>query len=172
LQLPAFRFTDEKGEGDMLNINIPGCKNFNVEKIVFDLNGTIACDGKLIEGIKEGINSLAEKFDIYILTADTFGTAEKLLKELKAELVVVDNCDCSKFKADFVEKLGRKRVIAVGNGNNDAQMLKNAELGIAVIGPEGTAKRALLGAELISRDINDVIEIISNPERLKATLRK
>ena len=109
---------------------------------------------------------------IYILTADTFGTAGELLKDLKAELVVIDHEDGSKFKADFVEKLGRKRVIAVGNGNNDAQMLKNAELGIAVIGPEGTAKGAFLGAELISRDINNVISIISNPQRLKATLRK
>jgi carbon monoxide dehydrogenase subunit G len=29
-----------------------------------------------------------------------------------------------------------------------------------------------MGAELISRDINDVFAIISNPQRLKATLRK
>lgn len=156
----------------MLNINIPGCKKLIVKKIVFDLNGTIACDGKLIEGVKEGINRLAEDFEIYILTADTFGTAAELLKDLNAELVIIDECDGSKFKADFVEKLGRKRVIAVGNGNNDAQMLKNAELGIAVIGPEGIAKGALFGAELISRDINDVFSIISNSQRLKATLRK
>lgn len=156
----------------MLDINIPGCKKLKIEKIVFDLNGTIACDGKLIEGVKEGINGLAEDFDIFILTADTFGTAAELLKDIRAELVIIDECDGSKFKADFVEKLGRKRVIAVGNGNNDAQMLKNAELGIAVIGPEGTAKGALLGAELISRDIGDVFAMIANPRRLKATLRK
>lgn len=156
----------------MLNINIPGCKKLTVEKIIFDLNGTIACDGKLIKGVKEGINRLAEDFEVYILTADTFGTAAELLKELNAELVVIDDRDGIKFKADFVEKLGRKKVIAVGNGNNDAQMLKNAELGIAVIGPEGTAKGALLGAELIIRNINDVFAMILNPQRLKATLRK
>jgi len=156
----------------MLNIKIPGCKNLKVDKLVFDLNGTIACDGSLIEGVKEGINSLAEEFEIYILTADTFGTAEELLKDLKAELVIIDCNNGCKFKSDFVEKIGRKNVIAVGNGNNDAQMLKNAELGIAVIGPEGTARGALMGAELISRDINDVFAMISNPQRLKATLRK
>ncbi len=156
----------------MLKINIPGCKKLTVEKIVFDLNGTIACDGKLIDGVKEWINRLAKDFEIYILTADTFGTAAELLKDLNAELVVIDECDGSKFKADYVEKLGRKKVIAVGNGNNDAQMLKNAEIGITVIGPEGTARGALFGAELICRDINDVFKIISNPQRLKATLRK
>ena len=156
----------------MLDINIPGCKNLKVEKIVFDLNGTLACDGELIAGVKEGINRLAEEFELYVLTADTLGNAESLLKDLKVELVIIEGNDGSKFKADFVEKLGRKRVIAVGNGNNDAQMLKNAELGIAVIGPEGTARGALMGAELISREINDVFDLISNPERIRATLRK
>ncbi len=156
----------------MLDINIPGCKKLKVEKIVFDLNGTIACDGKLIAGVKKAVNKLAEDFEIYVLTADTLGNAEELLSDLKVEVVIIDGRDGSKFKADFVEKLGRKRVIAVGNGNNDAQMLKNAELGIAVIGPEGTARSALMGAELISRDINDVFAIISNPNRIRATLRK
>ena len=156
----------------MLDINIPGCKSLKVEKIVFDLNGTLACDGELIAGVKEGINRLAEEFEIYVLTADTLGNAENLLKDLNIELVIIEGNDGSKFKADFVEKLGRKRVIAVGNGNNDAQMLKNAELGIAVIGPEGTARGALMGAELISREINDVFDLISNPERIRATLRK
>ena len=156
----------------MLNINIPGCKNLKVEKIVFDLNGTLACDGELIAGVKEGINRLAEEFELYVLTADTLGNAENLLKDLNVELVIIEGNDGSKFKADFVEKLGRKRVISVGNGNNDAQMLKNAELGIAVIGPEGTARGALMGAELISREINDVFDLISNPERIRATLRK
>ncbi|PUU94795.1 HAD family hydrolase [Halanaerobium sp.] len=156
----------------MLDINIPGCKNLKVEKIVFDLNGTLACDGELIAGVKEGINRLAEEFELYVLTADTLGNAENLLKDLNVELVIIEGNDGSKFKADFVEKLGRKRVIAVGNGNNDAQMLKNAELGIAVIGPEGTARGALMGAELISREINDVFDLISNPERIRATLRK
>ncbi|MGP3777561.1 HAD family hydrolase [Halanaerobium saccharolyticum] len=156
----------------MLDINIPGCKSLKVEKIVFDLNGTLACDGELIAGVKEGINRLAEEFELYVLTADTLGNAENLLKDLNIELVIIEGNDGSKFKADFVEKLGRKRVIAVGNGNNDAQMLKNAELGIAVIGPEGTARGALMGAELISREINDVFDLISNPERIRATLRK
>ncbi len=155
-----------------MNLNIPNYKKLQIKKIVFDLNGTIACDGRLIKGVKAGINSLAEEFEIYILTADTFGTAAELLKNLKAELVIIDSIDGSKFKADFVEKLGSESVIAVGNGNNDAQMLKKAELGIAVIGPEGTARRAIMEADLISREINDVLAILSKPKRLQATLRK
>ena len=155
-----------------MEIRIPGCKNYKIENLVFDLNGTIACDGKLIEGVEEGINKLASDFKIFVLTADTNDNAEKILKNLKVELIIVDKKDGSKFKTDFVEDIGRKSVIAVGNGNNDAQMLKNAEIGIAVLGPEGTAREAMLGSSLIVRDILDVIDIISKPQRLKATLRK
>ncbi|MGM0548871.1 MAG: HAD family hydrolase [Bacillota bacterium] len=156
----------------MLSLKIPGCKNLRVNKIVFDLNGTLACDGSLIKGVKKGINDLAKNFEIYILTADTFGTAAELLKDLKAELVIIDTDNGSRFKADFVENLGRKSVIAIGNGNNDAQMLKNAELGIAVLGPEGAAREAFLGAAMLCHKINDVFEILAHPRRLKATLRK
>lgn len=155
-----------------MEIKIPGCKNYKIEKLVFDLNGTIACDGNLIDGVKERINNLADNFDIYILTADTNGNAEFVLQDLKAKLVIIDQRDGSRFKADYVEKLGRKSVIAVGNGNNDAQMLKNAEIGIAVMGPEGIAREAFLGASLIVKNINDVLDIIAKPQRLKATLRK
>jgi P-type E1-E2 ATPase len=155
-----------------MEIKIPGCKNYKIEKLVFDLNGTIACDGNLINGVKERINNLADNFDIYVLTADTNGNAEIILQDLKAKLVIIDQRDGSRFKADYVEKLGRKSVIAVGNGNNDAQMLKNAEIGIAVMGPEGIAREAFLGASLIVKNINDVLDIIAKPQRLKATLRK
>ncbi|MCK8828489.1 hypothetical protein MWH25_12205 [Natroniella acetigena] len=49
-----------------------------INKIVFDLNGTLACDGVLIKGIKESLNKLANSYKIYILTADTFGTAGEI----------------------------------------------------------------------------------------------
>lgn len=153
-------------------LKIPAYKNLEIKNIVFDLNGTIACDGSLISGVKKGINRLAAEFKIYILTADTFGTAADLLKELQAELIIIDSSDGSNFKADFVEKLGSKNVIAVGNGNNDALMLRKAELGIAVLGPEGTAGRAMLEADLISREINEALAVLSKPKRIQATLRK
>ena len=40
-------------------------------------------------------------------------------------------------KADVVNQLGAERDHALGNGANDADMLGEAALGIAVVGPEG-----------------------------------
>lgn len=156
----------------MLNIKIPGCKNLKVDKLVFALNGTIACNGRLIAGVKEAINRLAADFEIYVLTTDEKEKAAEILRDLEVELVVIAQNESSRSKAEFVEKLGRKSVISVGNGNNDVQMLKNAELSIVVLGAEGTVSAAVKAASLVSRDIVESLEIIASPERIKSTLQK
>jgi hypothetical protein len=38
-----------------------------------DYNGTIACDGGLLRGVKEGLIAQANDTGIHGLTADTFG---------------------------------------------------------------------------------------------------
>lgn len=38
-----------------MKIDIPNYAVLDLDKIVFDNNGTIAVDGKLIDGIEEGI---------------------------------------------------------------------------------------------------------------------
>ncbi|MFA4886376.1 MAG: ATPase P, partial [Desulfotomaculaceae bacterium] len=59
----------------MLNIEIPGKEKLTIKNIVLDFNGTIALDGVLLPGVQEKLNALAVGLNIYILTADTFGTA-------------------------------------------------------------------------------------------------
>ena len=67
--------------------------------------------------------------------------------------------------------LGQVSVVAIGNGNNDVGMLAAAGLGIAVLGPEGTASRALTAADLVAGDICSALELLLFPQRLFATLR-
>ena len=74
-------------------------------------------------------------------------------------------------KAEIVGGLRADGVIAVGNGRNDIPMMKAAGLGIAVMGPEGSAAGLLLVADVVTRDINDALDLILDPLRLKATLR-
>ncbi len=156
----------------MLELQIPDYASIKITKIVFDLNGTLACDGQLIAGVKDKLNRLDEDYEVYVLTADTFGTAEETFAGFNGEVVIIDSEDGSSFKRNFVEKLGSNQVIAVGNGRNDGSMLAEAVIGISVLGPEGTATSSLLKSDVIVRNINQVFEIILNPKRLVATLRK
>jgi soluble P-type ATPase len=71
----------------MITIDVPGWGNMDIENILLDLNGTIATDGKIPAEVRGKINSLSDKVSIYILTADTQGTADEEMRDLKAKLI-------------------------------------------------------------------------------------
>jgi soluble P-type ATPase len=50
-------------------------------------------------------------------------------------------------------------------------MMGVAGVGMAVVGPEGAAAELLAAADLVVREINDALDLLANPLRLKATLR-
>ena len=56
-------------------IEIPGYKTLDLDYLVLDYNGTIAVDGLIPPAIKERLLLLGDSFKIYVLTADTHGTA-------------------------------------------------------------------------------------------------
>jgi len=74
-------------------------------------------------------------------------------------------------KRSLVERLGAERVVAIGNGANDAGMLQAAALGIAVLGPEGLAGEAWQAADVVA-GIHQALDLLLHPRRLVATLRR
>ena len=146
--------------------------------ILLDLNGTIATDGKIKEGVKERLSILKEKAEIYILSADTFGTLNDIAKSLNVKGMKVDR---EKYGSEKIAKLKileelkklnpDKKIIAIGNGNNDELLLKNADLGICVIGDEGAWSKTILSSDIVVKDINDALDLLLNENRLKATIR-
>jgi len=62
-------------------------------------------------------------------------------------------------------------VVAIGNGVNDARMLRAAALGIAALGREGLATAALQAADVVVASIEDALDLVLQPERMAATLR-
>jgi P-type E1-E2 ATPase len=156
----------------MIRIDIPGWGNMEIENIVLDLNGTIATDGKISSEVKEKINSLSDKVKIYILTADTQGTASEESSDMGVELLKVSGEDSTEVKLKVVESLDPTRTVAIGNGNNDHLILKEAALGIAVLGDEGISASAMKNADVIVRNISDALDLFLKPKRLIATLRE
>jgi soluble P-type ATPase len=111
---------------------------------------------------------LADKLSITVLTADTFGTARAQLDGLPVEVRLIAD---GQEKAGAVGGMDPSGVIAIGNGRNDVPMMGVAGLGMAVVGPEGAAAELLGAADVVVRDINDALDLILHPLRLKATLR-
>ena len=137
-------------------------------RLVLDYTGTLSLDGALLGGVAQRLVRLAPNLRITVLTADTFGTAWEALQDLPVEVRIIQN---GAEKARAVTAMGAGSVIAVGNGRNDIPMMGVAGLSIAVVGPEGAAAGLLGCADVVTTDINDALDLILEPLRLKATLR-
>jgi soluble P-type ATPase len=155
----------------MIEIDIPGYKKLRLKYIVLDYNGTLGCDGEIIDGVAARLESLAKKLEIHVVTADTFGIARSKLQGLPCELSILPEKNQDIAKRDYVKRLGSGSTACIGNGRNDRLMLKEAALGIAVILEEGAAVKAVEEADVICTSIISALELLSNPLRLVATLR-
>ena len=156
----------------MINIDIPGWGNTEVENVVLDLNGTLATDGKIPSEVKKKINALAGQVKIYVLTADTQGTAAEEIREMKVELIKIEGKDSKEGKFNFLKSLDLEKTIAMGNGNNDQFILKEAGIGIAILGDEGISVIALKQADIMVKNISDALDLLLKQKRLMATLRE
>jgi soluble P-type ATPase len=155
----------------MIKIEIPGYKILQLEHLVLDFNGTLACDGDLLPGVRLCLESLSQQVHIHVLTADTFGKARAALAGLPCELTVFGAERQDLGKVSYVEKLGAIHVAAIGNGRNDRLMLKAAALAIAVIQKEDASVGTMADVDVVTTDIVHALELLQHPLRLIATLR-
>jgi len=68
--------------------------------------------------------------------------------------------------------LGAGQVIALGQGANDVDLLREVALGICVLGPEGTAVEALMAPDVVAPGVLDALGLLHPPLRLVAALRR
>ncbi|MGP8215695.1 MAG: HAD family hydrolase [Bacteroidia bacterium] len=156
----------------MINLSIPGFKeSISINHLVLDFNGTLAVDGKLINGLREVLTALSEKVHVHVLTGDTFGTARKELENIPCEITLLAKENQGAQKEKYIQQLGPETIISIGNGHNDRFMLKESAIGIIVIQKEGASVEALMAADVVCSDILSALDLINNPLRLKATLR-
>lgn len=159
-------------ESKGIHLALPGGGRLDLRYLLLDLNGTLARDGRVLPGVEEAVVRVAEILEVRLLTADTFGTAGQVARALGARLEVLPpSAPGGPVKAGAVQALGPDSVAAMGNGVNDASMLRLAALGIAVLGPEGCAREALEAARITVKDPLEGLELFLYPDRLVATLR-
>lgn len=143
-----------------------------IEHLVMDVNGTLAVDGALIEGVSKRIGALRDRVEIHLLTADTHGRQAVIDHLLNLEATRIQAGREAEQKAEYVRSLGANRVAAIGQGANDAFMLREAALGICVMSVEGLATETLNAADLLMPDTLSALDLFDKPLRLIASLRK
>ena len=156
----------------MLSLEIPGFGTVSAEYLVMDLNGTLGLEGVPEQGVIQRLREISGTLKLIVLTADTHGHAKDLPVDfgMKIEKLSPGNEDSQ--KQAFVRKIGSGKTIAIGNGSNDALMLKEARIGICVIGEEGASLKGIQSADIVVHHIHHAMDLLLRPKRLLATLRR
>ena len=152
-------------------IEIPGYKILNVDTLLLDYNGTIAIDGMISNSVKERISKLASDFKIFVLTADTHGTARKQCEGLPLEVCTFPVGNAADYKEEILNQYWGEHCVCIGNGRNDIKMFQGAALAIAIMGIEGMCSALLKESDICVTSIEDGLDLLLNPKRIIADLR-
>ena len=156
----------------VIELNVTGRGVLRLQHLVTDVNGTLAVDGQLMDGLARRLSTLRDRLTLHLLTADTHGHQAVIDQQLNLSAIRVKPGAEAKQKAEYVHNLGAETVVAIGQGANDAEMLKAAGLGICVLSVEGVAVETLMAADLFMPDIFSTLDLLDKPLRIVASLRK
>lgn len=151
-----------------LVLHIPGRQPLALEFVLLDVNGTLSNRGELIDGVAERLSALRAHLEPRLLSADTFGTLNRIAEQLELRAQIVASAED---KLAVLHELGADRCVAIGNGSNDRALLAEAAVGIAVLGAEGCSAEALGACDLVCASVLDALDLLSEPRALAATLR-
>jgi len=159
-----------------IQVEIPGSGPLRIEVVVTDYSGTLSCGGRLTPGVEERLTRLSQQVEIRVLTSDTFSTARTALEGLPVVLHILDGEHHHLQKRDYVTaRSDPARVAALGNGANDRLMLRAVRdaggLAVAVDNGEGCSMEAASGAHLLIHGATNALDLLLEPNRLKASLR-
>ena len=154
-----------------MKITIPGYRDLELDYLVLDYNGTIALDGSISEEVKEALRRLSGFFSVYVLTADTHGTAKAMCDGLPLTIKTFPCGSAMESKLSIVRSLGADHCVSIGNGRNDCLMCKESALSIAVMAEEGACSALITSADICNGSILDALSLLEKPKRLIATLR-
>ncbi len=155
----------------MLQINIPGIGDLQLTDLILDFNGTLALDGVLIEGVTQRLATLSKQLTLHVVTGDSHGTAKNQLVNTNCLITIVPPENQTEAKINYINKLDLQKMVAIGNGYNDHQIVEMAKIGIIVMGEEGASTQSILAADIAVSNILNALDILIFPSRLKATLR-
>lgn len=158
----------------MIRLSIPGFNSFQISTVICDMNGTLAVDGVLNKAVMDSLRRLSNTVEVSILTADTFGTAARYESDLGVKVIRIRSGpnEEARAKKEIVVSAGSSNTVFIGNGANDVEAMEVAGLSIGVMGKEGIFKGALNAADLVVQTGEDALDLLLNPTRLIAGLRR
>jgi heavy metal translocating P-type ATPase len=138
-----------------------------------ELEGVLGISDTIRPGINSAIKNLARAgFEIWMLTGDTNAAAQKVADRLgitnfKAKMSPME-------KAEFVKNLqivDKRKVIAIGDGVNDAPALAQADIGMAV-GSGIDISKETAAFVLLTNDIGVIPSLINIGKKFTSAVKR
>jgi len=153
--------------------DIPNFGRCEIHNILLDLNGTLTQFGRYPSVLKYLIQEMKKYFEIYVISANTRGTLDVIAEELDIKAIHIPKSKSEKeSKLTTLRVLNPEHTIAIGNGNNDIEIITQAKIGIGVLGNEGASIQSLISSDLVVTSITDALKLLLDEKALIATLRK
>jgi len=147
-----------------------GVGEIELTNIILDLNGTLAINGKLVEGVKNRLVKLKQMgFNLYLFTGDQRGNAIDLASEIS---IKVQKATTSDEKEALTMKLETEKTVAIGNARIDIGTFKSCKLRIGTLQAEGIHTEILPYIDILVPSINDALDLLINSDVFNATMRK
>ena len=83
----------------MISVPVPGWGELSIEYVMVDFNGTAALDGRLKKEVKEVIDKISRYVKVFIITADTYETADSELGPANVTFIKVNKSASGEEKA-------------------------------------------------------------------------
>ncbi len=157
----------------MRKINIPNYGIITIKNLLFDINGTLQFQGKISPDLIIKFEDLKKIYKIYLISADTRGNLNEIAETLDVDYIKIKPQGITEAEAKNNEliRLGKNVTVAVGNGNNDALMLKNAVIGIIIIGNEGASIKSIMNSDVALPSPLSALNFLLDEKIMIATLR-
>lgn len=154
-----------------MQIVLLGQEPMALAHLICDLNGTLTVDGRLMDGVPERLQEVTQLLAVHLVTSDTYGTATQL-GHILGKQVRIQHVATGTDKAAYARMLGPETVVAIGNGMNDVLLFTAVRLRIAVCGDEGLGAALLLVTDILVPSGVVALDLLRNPQRIVATLRR
>lgn len=142
----------------------------SIEHVLLDYNGTIAKDGVMPDSVRSLIARLSEVARVSVLTADTHGNVRQQCQGLDVRVETFPRAGAGDCKLAYARSL-QGGAACLGNGFNDIQMFDQCRLSIAVMDAEGVCAKLVSHADILVRSMEEGLELLLAPDRIRATLR-
>lgn len=153
-----------------MDYNVQGVGKITIDTVIFDLNGTLAVNGKLVEGVKDRIERLKnEGFRVYVVSTDHRGNGKELADDLGIEFIYAETTND---KEDFIREFDPEMVAAIGNARVDIGLFDYARISIATMQAEGIHAAIFRFVDIIVTSVNDAIDILLDKTTFENTMKK